>query len=207
MARAFITQALIDEAAEALLTEGAEVTVINLRSRVGGGSFTTISACLQVWRDRRASVMAAVPATPVEIEAEGRDFIQKMWALASRQAQSDAQSVKDGADAEVAALRAELVVATAEIARLEQEEAQQSITIEQLEEALQESRILVAESTVEARRAAALDQALMASGAELKAAFQAVTDKAVEIGRLTGEVEALRLQSREWMAAINSKAP
>jgi Plasmid replication region DNA-binding N-term len=207
MARALVTQAMINEAAEALLAEGAEVTVINLRSRVGGGSFTTISNYLQVWRGQRVSAMAAVPATPVDIEAEGRDFIQKIWALASRQAQSAAQSVKDGADADVAALRAELAAATAEIARLEQGESQQSITIEQLEEALQAANILAAENGVEARRAAALDQALIVSSAELKAALQAVTDKAVEVGRLTGEVETLRRQSQEWMTAIQSKTP
>jgi hypothetical protein len=203
MARLLVTQPLITAAADALLAEGAEVTVVNLRSHIGGGSYTTIGRCLAEWRTLRATSDAAAPATPPEIETQGQDFIRKLWALASRQAQAEVQSVKAQADADATTLRSELAAATAEVIRLEHAESQHLALIEQLEDQLQAAQVLAAETGIEARRAT---ESLLACGTELKAARQEATDKAVEVGKLMGEIETLRTQSRELIAAINVKS-
>lgn len=202
MARQIVTQHAVNEAAEALILEGSEPSILAVQSRIGGGSYSTVKRFLDVWKQERAEAATAAPDTPPEVQTKGQEFARVVWALASREAQREAQQAKDEAHAEVVAVRGELAEATTEIARLEGVESEQSVTIEQQHAKLREVELSLAEAQTQARRVAELEKSLAEIRAELDASRKEATDKAVDAGRLAGEAEALRAQVRELMAAI-----
>jgi len=206
MARQIVTQQAVTEAAEALIVEGAEPSIVAVQARIGGGSYSTVKKFLDVWKQQRAEAATAAPDTPAEIQAKGQEFARIVWAMASREAQAEAQQAKDEAQAEVAAVRGELAEATNEIARLEGVEASQAATIDQQAAKLREVELALAEAQTQARRVAELEKSLADLRAELDASRKDATDKAVEAGRLAGEAEALRAQVRELMDAIKPQA-
>lgn len=206
MARQIVTQQAVTEAAEALIVEGAEPSIVAVQARIGGGSYSTVKKFLDVWKQQRAEAATAAPETPAEVQAKGQEFARIVWALASREAQAEAQQAKDEAQAEVAAVRVELAEANNEIARLEGVEAAQAETIDQQAAKLREVELALAEAQTQARRVAELEKSLADLRAELDASRKDATDKAVEAGRLAGEGEALRAQVRELMDAIKPQA-
>lgn len=206
MARQIVTQQAVTEAAEALIVEGAEPSIVAVQARIGGGSYSTVKKFLDVWKQQRAEAATAAPETPAEVQAKGQEFARIVWALASREAQAEAQQAKDEAQAEVAAVRVELAEANNEIARLEGVEAAQAETIDQQAAKLREVELALAEAQTQARRVAELEKSLADLRAELDASRKDATDKAVEAGRLAGEAEALRAQVRELMDAIKPQA-
>lgn len=206
MARQIVTQQAVTEAAEALIVEGAEPSIVAVQARIGGGSYSTVKKFLDVWKQERAEAATAAPETPAEVQAKGQEFARIVWALASREAQAEAQQAKDEAQAAVAAVRVELAEATNEIARLEGVEAAQAATIDQQAAKLREVELALAEAQTQARRVAELEKSLADLRAELDASRKDATDKAVEAGRLAGEAEALRAQVRELMDAIKPQA-
>ena len=206
MARQIVTQQAVTEAAEALIVEGAEPSIVAVQARIGGGSYSTVKKFMDVWKQERAEAATAAPETPAEVQAKGQEFARIVWALASREAQAEAQQAKDEAQAAVAAVRVELAEATNEIARLEGVEAAQAATIDQQAAKLREVELALAEAQTQARRVAELEKSLADLRAELDASRKDATDKAVEAGRLAGEGEALRAQVRELMDAIKPQA-
>lgn len=206
MARQIVTQQAVTEAAEALIVEGAEPSIVAVQARIGGGSYSTVKKFLDVWKQERAEAATAAPETPAEVQAKGQEFARIVWALASREAQAEAQQAKDEAQAAVAAVRVELAEATNEIARLEGVEAAQAATIDQQAAKLREVELALAEAQTQARRVAELEKSLADLRAELDASRKDATNKAVEAGRLAGEGEALRAQVRELMDAIKPQA-
>lgn len=206
MARQIVTQQAVADAAEALIVEGAEPSIVAVQARIGGGSYSTVKKFLDVWRQQRAEAATAAPDTPAEVQAKGQEFARIVWALASREAQAEAQQAKDEAKAEVAAVRGELAEATNEIARLEGVEASQAATIDQQAAKLREVELALAEAQTQARRVAELEKSLADLRAELDASRKEATDKAVEAGRLAGESDALRAQVRELMDALKPQA-
>lgn len=206
MARQIVTQQAVTEAAEALIVEGAEPSIVAVQARIGGGSYSTVKKFLDVWKQQRAEAATAAPETPAEVQAKGQEFARIVWALASREAQAEAQQAKDEAQAEVAAVRVELAEANNEIARLEGVEAAQAETIDQQAAKLREVELALAEAQTQARRVPELEKSLADLRAELDASRKDATDKAVEAGRLAGEAEALRAQVRELMDAIKPQA-
>lgn len=161
MARQIVTQQAVTEAAEALIAEGVEPSIVAVQSRIGGGSYSTVKRYLDGWRQQREEASAAVLETPVEVQAKAQEIARVVWALASRQAQAEAQQAKAEAQAEVAAARAELLEATNEIARLEAVEAAQSSTIDQQAARLREVELLLAKADVQARRVAEMEAELL----------------------------------------------
>jgi chromosome segregation ATPase len=206
MARPIVTQALVNDAAEALTAEGTEPSILNVRARIGGGSYSTVKKYLDAWIKQRAETVAAAPELPPEVEAKGRELTRALWTLAAQQAGHEAHTAREQATAEVAAIREELAEARNEIARLEALEAEQSSLIEQTQARLRETELQLAEAKAQAVRAAELQQALAQCRAELDSARQEAKDKAVEAGRLSGEAEALRAQVGELMAALKPKS-
>lgn len=202
MARQIVTQHAVTEIADALILEGLEPSIVAVQSRIGGGSYSTVKRFLDVWRLEKAEAATAAPDTPAEVQAKGQEFARAVWALATREAQREAQQAKDEASAEVASVRSDLAEATTEIARLEGVESDQAATIEQQAAKLRDAELALAEAQAQARRVPELEKSLAGIRAELDAARKEATSKAVEAGRLTGEAEALRAQVRELMAAI-----
>ena len=207
MARQIVTQQAVNEVADALVAEGLDPSIMAVQSRIGGGSYSTVKRYLDAWKQERAAVGAGATDTPSAIQAKGQEFAQAVWALASREAQREAQAMKDEAKAEVAAVRADLVGATTEIARLEALENTQATTIEAQQVKLREVELSLAEVQAQARRVPELEQALAQLRLDLEASRKEATDKAVEAGRLAGEADALRAQVRELMAALKPQQP
>ena len=205
MARQIVTQEAVTEAVLALIAEGAEPSILAVQGRVGGGSYTTIKRYLDVWRQQRAEAQSSAPDTPVEVQAKGQEFARAVWALASREAQRDAQHAKDEAAAQVTAIRGELAQASSEITRLERVESEQAAVIEQLRVKLREVELALAESQALSRRIPDLEKSLADTRVELEVSRKDVTARAVEAGRLAGEAETLRGQVQELMSAIRPK--
>jgi chromosome segregation ATPase len=202
MARQIVTQQSVTEAAEVLMLEGSEPSIVAVQARIGGGSFSTVKRFLDVWKQMMEQAAAVAPDTPAEVQARGQEFTRAVWILASREAQRQTQQAKDEAHAEVSAVRAELTQATSEIARLEGVEAEQCAAIEQHQTRLRESELALAQAQTQARRVSELEETLVELRSELSATRSETTRKAVEAGKLSGEVETLRTQVRELMSAI-----
>lgn len=202
MARQIVTQQAVNEAAEALISEGAEPSIVAVQSHIGGGSFSTVKRFLDVWKLERSNIAIAVPDTPPEVLKKGQEFAQHVWALASTEAQKEAKKAKDEAHAEVSAIRAELSQASAEITRLERLEAVQAETIDQHQARLRELELAMTEAQTQARRVPELEKSLAEIRLELDKSHKHATDSAIEAARLAGESESLRTQVRELMAMI-----
>lgn len=205
MARQIVSQQSVTEAAEALLLENSEPSIVAVQSRIGGGSFSTVKRFLDVWKQMKKEAATAAPDTPAEVQAKGQDFARAVWTLASREAQRETQQAKDAAYAEVSAVRAELALATTEIARLEGMEAAQSASLELQQAQLRTAELALAEAQTQARRVDELELALVSLRTELATARMETTDKAVQVGKLSGEAEALRKQVHELMAVLQTQ--
>lgn len=166
--KAIATKETVAEAVEKLIQAGLNPTVAQVRDRLGGGSYTTISrllAQLPAERERPESAVAEMPADLAEI--------------AHRAVLAIYGAIQKAANARVEILEREagLRISQAERARLEAE-----LEIESLErdaEALEHER--------DAARATAQDAIARAERAEGK--FEAI---ARESERLRAEVDQLR---------------
>ena len=205
MAKAIVTQALVNEAAEALMGEGTEPSILNVQARIGGGSYSTVKRYLDVWKARCAAALAEVKDIPPEVEARGKELTASLWTLASAQANRQAQAAREEAQAEVNALREELSEARNEIARLEGVETEQAGVIQACQARLREVELALTEAKTQASRVPELEKALSQSRTEADVAKEEARRLAVELGRLTGEAETLRVQVRELMAAIKPR--
>lgn len=201
MTRSIVSLQAVTEAANDLVAQGLEPTLVLVQSRIGG-SYTTVKRHLDAWKLARTQADAADTNTPAAILAKGQEFARAVWMLADRTAQSDVQLVKEEARAEVAVVRSELAGATQEIARLEAVEADQAATVEAQQVKVRELELSLAQAQALASRVPELERALAQVQAELDATRRQATDRAVEAGRLAGEAEALRGQVRELMAVI-----
>jgi chromosome segregation ATPase len=202
MARQIVTQQAVNEAAEALMVEGSEPSILSVQSRIGGGSYSTVKRFLDVWKQARAQAATAAPDTPPEVQAKGQEFARAVWTLASLAAQRELQQAKDDAKAEVATVRGELAETTTEITRLEGVEAAQAAIIEQQQARLRDVELALAQAQTQAHRVPELEKSLDQIRTELDACRKDYTEKAVEAGRLAGEAQALHAEVRELMAVI-----
>lgn len=201
MTRSIVSLQAVTEAANDLVAQGLEPTLVLVQSRIGG-SYTTVKRHLDAWKLARTQANAADTNTPAAILAKGQELARAVWMLADRTAQSDVQLVKEEARAEVAVVRSELAGATQEIARLEAVEADQAATVEAQQVKVRELELSLAQAQALASRVPELERTLAQVQVELDTARRQATDRAVEAGRLAGEAEALRGQVRELMAVI-----
>ena len=127
-----------------------------------------------------------------------------LWAMAAREARKEALAAKELADGQVAAISGELTVAQAEIRRLEDVETDLNSKLEVSGAELQALVTKLQDAAAKALRLPELEARLVASHTELAAARQSATEYAVDVGRLTGESDALRAQVRDLTAALVS---
>lgn len=204
--RPIVTQQAVMEAADALFAGGSEPSIVAVQARIGGGSYSTVKRWLDVWKQQRAEAAAAAPETPPEVQAKGQEFARAVWVLATKEAQREVQQAKEDAQIEIAAIRSELDEATGEIARLEGIEGEQAAALEDARMRLRETELALVEARTQARRVPELEKALAETQAVLEIARKEATDRAVEAGRLEGEVEALRSQVRDLTAPFKNES-
>jgi DNA repair exonuclease SbcCD ATPase subunit len=112
MPRTGITEPQILAAIEALHARGEAVSKITVRKELGDtGSYGTISAFLQRWREQRAQ---EAPAESLPIPDPVLALFAKAWAIAQGQAQAELAPQREALAQEQAALKADLALAQAE---------------------------------------------------------------------------------------------
>lgn len=205
MARQIVTQQGVSEAADALVHEGLEASIVAVQARIGGGSYTTVKRYLDAWRQHRVDDALKAPETPVSVQARANEFARSVWALAWGEAQVEVLSVKESAVSEIAAVRKELTEASSEISRLEAVEAAHVSALSEQGEKLRVTELALAEAQTQARRVSELEQTVSELRSALNAANKEATEKAVEAGRLAGEAESLRRQIKDLFGAAPSK--
>lgn len=204
MARKLVTQELVNEAVEGLISEGKDPTLVDIQARIGG-SFTSIKKCLDHWKEQQVSSSDAVASMPPDVVAKGQELIRAVWISASKNAQRDASVIADKANMEATGMRSELSQAMNEIARLERIESRLNGVVEQQQYRLREVELALAESHVQANRTADLELALAQLRGKYDELQQEATSKVAELGRQSGEAEALRSQLRELMRTLKAR--
>ncbi len=216
MARAIVTQAAVIEAANALAAAGEEPTIITVRERIGGGSYTTVKRYLEEWKVQRQITQQPTIEIPEVITVKGAEFVRSLWAAAIALADERVAQAREEAQRQVAEARAALMGAEAAIGRLETEGeeqvqrlADQQRTIEQLRVDLDQARSAV--SVAEAR-ASEQEQRVGDLQRELDLAHQQVARLSDELSqarataldhaRMAGELAALQRQLHEQAALI-----
>ncbi len=204
MAKVVATQELVFEAARAVAAEGLEPSMLTVQARIGGGSYTTIKRHLDAWKDQQATAAQESIKVPDFVLEKSAELGGVLWAMAAREARKEALAAKELADGQVAAISGELTVAQAEIRRLEDVETDLNSKLEVSGAELQALVTKLQDAAAKALRLPELEARLAASQTELAAARQSATEYAVDVGRLTGESDALRAQVRDLTAALVS---
>ncbi|MHB8370399.1 MAG: DNA-binding protein [Leptospirales bacterium] len=114
----------IFSAADALVAAGKTPTLLALREALGGGSMSTLSQALTLWRQNRSGASmpeVSVPDLPLALktllDSIGRSFWSEAVALAGR----DLQSIREQADKAAGESRQRLCELEEALAVLEQE--------------------------------------------------------------------------------------
>lgn len=203
MAKRIVTESTVHEAADALQSAGVAPTTITVQERTGG-SYTTVQRYLKNWQEARARDAAAAPDTPSALDAKAAAFIRALWVDATSIARDEVRHTQERAVQQVARIEAELAEAKQVIARLEALEVDQARQLDEQGAALRKNEQDLAQATVLARQVPELQRALDTVHTDLETARQEVLQRAVEVGRLEGETEALRTQVKELTAALGA---
>lgn len=84
-----ITEEKVHQVADELDREGINPTLQALRERLGGGSFSTLSAYKKSWTEKRkASVRTPIEPTPPEVAEKGEKAAEAIWQLALEHAKA-----------------------------------------------------------------------------------------------------------------------
>src|ERR1700759_5118722 len=117
--KAVATAEGVSQAVDELLTEGLDPTVERVRTKLGGGSFTTISRLLSnvlVHRKGFGTQKSDAPADLVEV---GQRTVSTIYAAVNRHANTRIEIVEADASKQVDAANHSLAEAALEIERLE----------------------------------------------------------------------------------------
>ncbi|MEK6750526.1 MAG: DNA-binding protein [Pseudomonadota bacterium] len=212
MATKLVTEQMVHEAAEALRAEGVEPGLNTVKARIGVGSYTTIKKYLDSWKVKVEHV-AAVQDMPLEVDARAHELARAVWAVASAQAQKEAQAARDAAAAAVAAIKAELQDALAEIARLERFEADYAEVQTKYNELKVETDVAIARATERGLRADMLEREIGIAHDDVRAVREEIhalrkqtaveTQRCAEkLVRLERELSAAREEAAELRGQI-----
>lgn len=226
-----ITKEDIYAAADALVAEGKNPTLANVRKALGGGSFTTISEGVAAWKDERTAQPAPLQEPPPAAVAEKfSGLLAEVWAVALGMANARLASEREALEAArveledksreaadlAAQVSADLDQANQERERLasaldaavaagnEQGEHLATIT-QQLAEAQQRMALAEQSAKDNAHRADDLARALEAEQANAKALAERADQAQAEASRLRAELE-FELGQAEKAAAAEKAA-
>jgi len=190
MTRAVVTQELVTAAADALVADAKEPTIILVQEHIGGGSYTTVKRYLGIWKAQRATIAPTI-ATPDTLATQGLTFVQSLWTTATALAEERVQQVQEEAHRQVEEARAALTAAEATIARLEVETDTQELALAHLRNNLTQARS--AAQVAEARAgelAARLDDLKgVLAEAQREAAARAADTTALQLAAIKQQLE------------------
>jgi tripartite-type tricarboxylate transporter receptor subunit TctC len=137
MPKQIATYDAVAQAAEALLTENQDPTLIAIQERIGG-SFSTIKRHLDVWAAKRQSIQAI--QVPPSLAEQGIVLVRDIWRAAEAQAHQAVHAIKRESERLVAAADQHTAEALAAIERLEHTNETQASTIATLQADLEHHR-------------------------------------------------------------------
>jgi chromosome segregation ATPase len=154
MARQVATQEAVFAAADTLVAEGKEPSMMLVQERTGG-SYTTVKRHLQAWEVKRSGEIRAVEV-PADIEARGREFVQGLYAHALHAANAAVAQPLAQAEAARQKAQGELAAAEAEVTQLEAIEQDQAARIDTLMQRVRELELCAAaqQATIQEKAAA-----------------------------------------------------
>lgn len=205
MATPLATKEAVYEACARLASEGLKPTLLLVRERIGGGSYTTVQRHLDAWVSEQAQTAAADPM-PAEVTAIAEQATQNIWAAASRLAQGQAHAIREAAQNKVAEISDDLDIARKEIERLEGVAAQADERARQLDARLQAAESALVEARITASKCEDLQLRLSASEGALAESREIARAASVDAARQAGELDALRAQVTTLTQALGGKA-
>lgn len=139
MAREGITQAQVFNAADQISSDGQQPTVAAIRTKLGTGSYTTITAMLRAWKQ------ASTPADEtLDVPQEVTEALQRagqiVWKAAQDHFRHELATLKTDTAKAIAHANATAEEAFAEIARLEAAQEVMTDRADQAEAALADAR-------------------------------------------------------------------
>ena len=203
---AAITREGIWEAADELEAQGAKPTLNAVRKKLGGGSFTTISDAMTVWKERqRQRVQPAAEPLPVDLATSVNSLAVEIWVAARGAAERALFAERERLAAEQTELREQTADAVeladglaAEIEGLREEAASATAARDKLARDMAALQALKQEAERETQRAV---ERAMAKDLEVKDARIGERTALDRAGRAEGEVGALRDQLTRTQAA------
>ena len=198
MPRTGITEPQILAAIEALHARGEAVSKITVRKELGDtGSYGTISAFLQRWREQRAQ---EAPAESLPIPDPVLALFAKAWAIAQGQAQAELAPQRETLAQEQAVLKADMARA-----QTENDEAVRILEV-QLEQQVAQLAELAAKEQVAQSRLAEMAENLGYLKAKLEAAEGAETAVRQQLKEKEAQVIQLEARLREAERKLKSGA-
>ena len=169
-----VTKEQIWSAASAIDAGGQKPTLALVRARVGGGSFSTISAAMREWA--RKGVEEPVGATepvPPELLERVSDIVSQIWAIAQKSASEALDQYRQTVDEEKAIVDRENVALTgaadelqARLDELKAVEGEVKGLLQKLAASEAEREVVRAERDVLRRQLDTLNETLQASSSQ-----------------------------------------
>jgi len=199
MPKLIATYDTVAQAAETLLAQGQDPTLITIQERIGG-SFSTMKRHLDVWLEQRQSAQAI--QVPAGIMEQGASLVRDIWRAAEAQTGQTINAMKAETERLVAAADQRAAEALEAIERLEQTNEAQASTITTMQSELEQQRSHAIKA--QADRATAVAQAQSAEQRATSLASdlaQARSELTIQT-KIAGEVEALRKQVADLQGMI-----
>ena len=193
MAKALITADAVAAAADQLLAEGQDPTLILVQQRLGGGSYSTVKKYLDGWKTQRESPPPATPVPPALIE-QAQLIVTRLWGEALRVDDARIAQIQTEAQAQIQGAQHALAQAEAIIAQHEADAEAAQLQLAQL--TAERSQLLQQITHLEQTTLAATTQADALRGelATLNTTLTAAQAHLIDQARLEGELTALRRQ-------------
>ncbi|MGL5879645.1 MAG: DNA-binding protein, partial [Xenococcaceae cyanobacterium] len=199
MAKSIISPENVFETASLLVSEGVEPSIINVQTRIGGGSYTTIKKYLDEWKRMRSEKTAV--EVPPEITSKGNLLIEQLWLAASGLADRTVQTIKEQAQVEKSQTQQELADAINELHRLERQETDLRKNLTAKDNRIHDLELTIASLEVEAKLAKNLQTELDTIRSELARSQQQIRDL-TEQGKQASSLESLLAELKERFGQI-----
>ena len=203
MARAIVTDEAVVAAAEQLVADGEEPSIIRVQELVGGGSYSTVKRYLDAWKVQRQVPATSVQA-PREIMERAAEFGRLLWQAAAALAAQEVAQVREEVRRQVVQAREAEAEGERAITLLESQIEQQVLQLEAFQRDRDDARDQLGQSTIAAQVTAVR---LEEQGRYLADLRHQVEVQAQELAqaraellaqaRHMGELEALRRQLAE----------
>lgn len=217
MPRPIVTKDLVFEAADALLAEGKEPTLILIKERIGGGSYSTIKPHLNAWNEQRKAQPIAIPD---DIQRLGRDLMRAMWNAALTHDEVRIAQTRAEAQHQLESITEELNEAKKMIEHLEgdnedrQRQADEAHTdivalrasLDEAQAAAEMARVELAQARANTKIANTRADALEQQVADVRADLALAHAQALVHAQQAGELAALRQQVQQQSEVIERLA-